>query len=98
MTLTMVSSMVCLPRRRGGDGQEILGYEGRAPDQAAIHVGPREQLGRVGGLDAAAVQDRQRAGDCSIVGSQLATDEGVHLLGLLRAGGAAGADGPDRLV
>src|SRR3546814_12354071 len=45
--------------RRLGDGQEIGGNEGRPADQPAIDVGLREQLGRVVGLHAAAVQQRR---------------------------------------
>src|SRR3546814_2095302 len=44
--------------RRLGDGQEIGGNQGRPADQPAIDVGLREQLGRVVGLHAAAIQQR----------------------------------------
>src|SRR5687768_18046673 len=86
------------PRRGGGYGEEVVRDEGRAPDQATVDIGLCEQLGGVGGLDAAAIQDGQRAGDSSIPGADFATQERMYLLRLLRRGGAAGADRPDRLV
>src|SRR5690606_9571521 len=75
--------------RRGHDGQEVRGHQRRSADQASIDVGLREQLGGVGGLHAAAVEDRQGITHLSIPRSHLATDECMHVLRLLRAGGQA---------
>ena len=87
-----------VPGRRMDDGQEIRGHQRGAAYQPTIDIGLCEQLPGVVGLHAAAVQDRQRIGDSSIPLGHFATDEGMDLLGLLLAGGAAGTDRPDRLV
>src|SRR5690606_13795847 len=85
-------------RRCCDDGEEIAGDQGCTANQAAIDVGLRKQRRGVGGLDATAVQDRQRAGYLSIARGNFATQERMHLLRLLRRGGAPGTDCPHRLV
>src|SRR5690606_14710105 len=81
-----------------GDGVEFLRHQRRAADQAAVDVGLGEQLGGVGGLHAATIEDRQRAGDSSIVAGNFTTKERMDLLRLLRARSLAGPDRPDRLI
>src|SRR5215831_1394139 len=75
-----------LPGPGGGqDRQEFVGLERGATDQSAVDVRHREQLGRVARLDAATVEDARGGRDSSIPGGDAGADEGVHLLGLLRA-------------
>src|SRR5579875_1460591 len=84
--------------RRRANGKKIGRLQRGAADQAAVDVGLREQVRGVAGLDAAAIDDAGRVGDFSIGAGELATQQRVDLLGLFRAGGTAGADGPDRFV
>src|SRR5687767_682688 len=56
-----------LPATRGRqDRQKFFSLERGAPDQSTIHIGHREQLGRIAGLDAAAIEDARRGRDSSI--------------------------------
>src|SRR5258708_13230322 len=77
---------------------KLIGAQGSATYQTAIHVGHREQLRGVAGLYAAAVKDPQMARYLSILRVNAIAQEGVHLLRLFRRGGAARPDGPDRLI
>ena len=58
----------------------------------------REQASGVGAFDAAAVQNAQTGGDCSIPRRDHAADEGVDFLRLLGTGRASRADRPHGLV
>ena len=80
------------------DREEVLRVERRAADQTAVDVFEREQLGRVGRLDRAAVEDPDRIGRRAIALRDQPADERACLVGLLWRRGAAGADRPDRLV
>ena len=84
--------------RRGADSKEVGRGQGGTADQPSVHIRLREQFSGVGRLDAAAVKQSGQTGNHNIFLFQLATNEGVDLLSLLRAGGAASTDGPDRLV
>ena len=68
--------------RRSADRKKIRGDEGSAANQPAVNIGLSEQLGRIARLDATAVQQPQRARNCSIGHGQFATNEGVNLLRL----------------
>ena len=83
---------------RGADGQEVGSRQRGTTDQPAVHVRLREQFGGVRRLDATAIKQSSQTGKCSIFAFQLATNETMYLLDLLRRGGTAGADGPDWLV
>src|SRR5665213_2401588 len=82
----------------GADGKEVGCRQRSATDQSTVHVRLREQLGGIRRLDATAVKQSGQTAKCSIFGFQLATNETMYLLHLLRRGGAAGADRPDRFV
>ena len=74
--------------RRVNDLYEVGGLQGRAADQAAVHVGLGEQLGGVLCIHGAAVLDGDGAGHVSTI--QLADDgaDGLaDLAGLLGSGG-----------
>ena len=99
-------SMICLMRiirvrlvKSFDDAHEAVGLQGCATDQTAVYVGLAEQLLGVGGLAAAAVQDRSVVGYLLTVflGYDVA-DVGVHVLSLLGCGGLAGTGGPYGLV
>ena len=57
-----------------------------------------EELRRVVGLDAAAVEDAASRRRAACAALQLRAQQRMHRLRLLGRGGLAGADGPDRLV
>ena len=78
---------------------EPVGIEARAAHERAVHVRLGQDLGRVVGLHAAAVEDRgcARAASLGAVAHQR-PDERDRLLRDLRRGHLAGADRPDRLV
>src|SRR5690606_40319258 len=80
------------------NGQEVLGLERRAADQAAVDVRLRKQRGRIVRLYTAAVKNPQPGSRFRILLGDASADAGMHLLRLLRAGGTAGAYGPYRLV
>src|ERR1700739_4693806 len=82
----------------GQDCQKFVRLQRGATDQTAVDIRHCEQLGRVPGLDAAAVEDAGGSCNSSIPRADTGADEGVHVLCLLRRGVAAGADGPHRLV
>ena len=96
-------------QRRGGRGlvagagfddfEEVGGVEGGAADEAAVDVGVGEEGVGVAGVAAATVEDGDVVGEgLAVVTGDGGTDVGVHFLGLVGGGGAAGADGPDGLV
>src|SRR5258705_8180145 len=77
--------------------QEIPRLQTRPADEGAVDIRLAEQGGRVVGFDAAAVLNDEFVGGVGtdeLAGA--AADEGVGVLGLLRRGVEAGADGPDR--
>ena len=87
---------------RAADGDEVGGLQGGTADQAAVDVGLGKELGRVVGLDAAAVDDahlRTPPGGSLQLGAQYL----VHVLGLRRRrntalpmwNGQAPGPGPD---
>lgn len=79
------------------NGEEIRGLESRATDQATVNIGLSQQLRRIARIHAAAVKHRHASG--LVAGcSQLRTQHGMNLLGLLGRGGLASAYGPDRLI
>ena len=84
---------------RVDDGQEVVGLQGRAADEAAVDVGLGQQLRRVLGVHGAAVLDGDGPGH---PGAELLADDGADvgadLAGLFGGGGLAGADGPDGLI
>src|SRR6476620_8251885 len=82
--------------RRRTDRQEVLRDQRRTTNESAIHIGLSEELTRVRRLHAAPIEEPQRASNCTIQSSKFVTDEPVHGLRLVRRGGAAGADCPDR--
>src|SRR3954453_9631666 len=82
---------------RVDDRCEVRGVKAGAADEGAVDVGQREQLGGVGGLDRAAVEDPDLVAR-GAAGAEDVADEGARVLGLLGGRGAAGADRPDRLV
>ena len=83
----------------GVDDGEELGLEGGASDEEAVNVLLLGQLLAVGAGDRATVDD---AGGLGHGGGDILDEPlpqgGVDLLGLLRGGGLAGADGPHWLV
>ena len=80
------------------DPREALGVEARAAHQRAVDVRLGEDLRRVVGLDAAAVEHADRARPPPASGRHQRAHEGDRLLGDLGRGDLAGADRPDRLV
>src|SRR5882672_4212802 len=91
MFLPFRSCSACdLAARGRADRDEILGHERRAADQSSVDVGHREQIFRVPGLHAAAVENRE-AGERLVSRREARTRERVHLLRLLRCGVSAGA-------
>src|SRR5438876_5752905 len=81
------------------DPQEGFGLQAGAADESAVDVGLGHEPVDVVGLDAATVEDPHRGRRRLSVGAGDAlADDGVDLLGLGGSGGAAGADGPHRLV
>jgi len=82
---------------RARNGREIRRLERSATNQAAVDISLSKQLGRVVGLDAAAIQQRH-LGRLRLSRLELATQECVNSLSLLGRSGLAGADRPDRLV
>ena len=69
----------------GDDAREICRLEGRAPDEAAIDILLRKQLGGVAGLHRATILDAHGLGGLGSdeLGEGCA-DEGVHFLRLIR--------------
>src|SRR5678815_3443453 len=84
--------------RRSADGEEILGDQRCAAYQATVDVRLGEQFRGIGRFHAAAIQDAQRARNCSIDSRQFATNVGMDGLCLGGRGGTPGSDRPDRLV
>mmetsp|Transcript_10177 Transcript_10177/g.21454 ORF Transcript_10177/g.21454 Transcript_10177/m.21454 type:complete len:292 (-) Transcript_10177:159-1034(-) len=81
------------------DDVEELSLERCTADETAVDVGLLEQVGRVGTLHRAAVDDARLRRDLGRHIRRQPLAEGlVDLLRLLRRRGAAGADGPHRLV
>src|SRR5579859_818826 len=80
------------------DAKEISRCQRGAPDQPTIYVRLREQVRSIGRFDTSAVKQSGQTGNHSIFFFELATDERMDLLRLLRRGGMPGADGPDGLV
>ena len=72
-----------LSPRRLDDGREVGDVERAAADERAVHVGQREQLGRVVGLDRAAVEDPGALGLVAVAVGHQRADEGDRVLGLL---------------
>ena len=68
------------------------------PTSAAVDVGQGEQLRRVVGLDAAAVEDPRALGLLAVAVGDQRADERDRVLGLLGRRRQPGADRPDRLV
>src|SRR6476620_5724935 len=88
-----------LMARAGDDLEEALDVERGAADERAIDVGLADQLLRVVGLHAAAVDHVACVGRGAAEPlAQPLTDVRVRLLRLDRRRGPAGADRPDRLV
>jgi hypothetical protein len=88
-----------------GDSQKVVGLETCSTDEGTVDVGLHREIGRVVGLDAATVLDANLVGDrWRRKRSEEATDQGVHLLGLLRrrhlprANRPHGFIGDDRLL
>src|SRR6185437_16325516 len=77
---------------------KLIGAQGSAAHQSAVDVGHRKQLRGIAALPAAAVKDAQMARYLSILRVNAIAQEGMHLLRLRGRGGAAGADGPHRLI
>ena len=68
-------------------------------DQCAVHIFTSHQFGRIGRFDRATVEDPYpRGGPSIIAGLQFGPQRGMDFLGLGGPSGAAGADGPHRLV
>ena len=67
----------------GDDRRERLGLEAGAADQRAVDVGQRQQLGRVLGVDAAAVEDPRPLGLLRRAIRDQRADERDRLLRLL---------------
>mmetsp|Transcript_11641 Transcript_11641/g.31335 ORF Transcript_11641/g.31335 Transcript_11641/m.31335 type:complete len:782 (-) Transcript_11641:241-2586(-) len=75
------------------------GLQGGAADEKAVDVGLADELLAVLRRHAAAVLDLDVVSDLGADGGlEVGADGGVRLLGLIRGGDLAGADGPDRLV
>ena len=89
-----------LAARRGGgdDPREALRIQARAAHQRAVHVGLGQDLGRVVGLHAAAVEHAHALGRLLRAVAHERADERDRLLRLLGRGDLPGADRPDRLV
>ena len=84
---------------RVDDLHELVGLEGRAADEAAVHIGLGQQLLGVLGVHGAAVLDGDGPGHPRAVKApDDGADAGADLGGLPGGGGAAGADGPDGLI
>ena len=81
-------------RESFADGDEILGFQCRAADQAAVHVCLGEQFGCIAGFAAAAVKDYGFVRSIAEFLSQHLADKGVDLLCLFGRSGLAGTDGP----
>lgn len=81
----------------GNDVKKICSFQRGTTNQAAVNVGLGQQLCRVGGIHAAAVQQRH-LGSSAVGLHQLRPQSGMHRLGLFGRGGFTGANGPDWLV
>ena len=77
---------------------ELLGDEAGAADEAAVNLGLAHELACVLVVHAAAVEDADIIGCVAEDLTDGATDGGDGAVGILRCGGHAGADGPDRLI
>ena len=86
------------PGTGGRDGKEIGSLEAGAADQRAVDVRHRHQLGRIGGLYRASIENTDPGSLLLKPGDQLVPDKAMYFLDIFRGGGAAGADCPDRLV
>src|SRR5207237_6056867 len=64
----------------GQDCQELIRLQRGATDQTAVDIRHREQLGRIAGLDAAAIKNARGGGDSSIPGPDTGADELVRIL------------------
>src|SRR6478672_1773332 len=84
--------------RRGDDRREVIGIEARPTHQRTVDVLLRDQLGRVVGLDGAAIENPDRHRRARGACPDQAPDQGDRLLRLVWRRRAAGADRPDRLV
>src|SRR5690242_21233778 len=97
----MTNMSVWIPLRSTSgraDADKVGRQQACTAHQTTVDIGLREQFRGIRCLDAAAVQQPRQTANHSILLHELATQEGVYLLGLLGAGGASGADRPDRLV
>src|SRR6202043_2643819 len=65
----------------GQDCQELIRLQRGATDQTAVDVRHREQLGRIAGLDAAAIKNARGGSNSSIPGPDPRPYERVHVLG-----------------
>src|SRR5260370_21882418 len=82
----------------GQDCQELIRLQRGATDQTAVDIRHCEQLGRIAGLDAAAIKNARGGGTSSIPRPDTGAAELVHILRLLGGGVATGADRPHRVV
>ena len=81
------------------DGEEVVGLEGGAADEAAIDVFLVEEAFGVIGFHAAAVLDANAVGVVFVPhGGEGFADEGMDFLSLFVGGVSAGADGPDGFI
>ena len=95
----MILSNDYLSNRRGGDAEELVGFQTGAADQRSVDVRLGKQLAGVARLDAAAVQDSHLGGGSIIVSLRKQPAKvSMHLFRLLRRGDFSRADGPNRLV
>ena len=77
------------------DAHEVGAFEGSATDEAAINVRLGKEFGCVGGLAAAAVENRGVVGYfLAVLFGDYVADMCVHVFGLLCGSGLAGADSP----
>jgi len=88
----------CSRCRRSGNCKKIRRNQRSAADQTAIDIRQVEQGPRVGRFDATAIKNQQRIRNSSIPRAHFATNKGMGLLHLLRAGGPPGTNRPARLV
>src|SRR5690606_2819318 len=85
-------------RGRDDDPEEALGRQAGTADERAADLVGRQQLGRVVGLDRAAVENPHLRAGVAVDLAELRTDRAVHRADVLDGRRAPGTDRPDRLV
>src|SRR5690606_11233939 len=95
-TTTTVSSI--LNSCGATDRTKFIRIQRGPTNEPPIDIRHTEQLGSIGSLDTAAIQNSYPVRHFGISCRQLRTNSRMHFLGLLRRRGQPGTYGPDRLI